>query len=377
MNGLPVEISSITQGSSHATLSALQNKAVLSERIIGGNISYKGKKLSIGSTLQNYLLSADLIKEPALYNQYDFKGHFNCNAGIDFSYVHKNMNLFGEGAISQNSGKAFIGGLMLAPDPQLSLVALYRNFERNYQNTLALALSENTLPKNEKGFYLGMEAHLQKNIIFTMYIDQYCFPWLLYKLAAPGNGYDFFAQFNWVPTKKTEMYFRYHQHTKQENISNTAVYIYTVPVQQQNFRYNTSFQLLPFLKLHSRVEYLVYQKQGSQPEKGVLMFQDIAFKKSGKPLELTFRYALFDTDGYNSRMYSYENDMPCSFSIPALFNKGSRVYLLLDCTLNKHIELWARISQTCYSNVQVQNEGGLNQMNTPTKTEVKLQLNLH
>lgn len=370
----PEVLSSITQTGSHATISNQHYKNQVEEKILGGNISYKGKSLSLGSTFQSYLLSADLVKQDQLYNHYNFSGHANYNAGIDFSYVYKNMNLFAEGAISKNSGKAFIGGLIMALDPRFNLVVLYRNFEKNYQNTMALAISENTLTQNEKGFYLGIEAHLQKNIIFTSYIDQFSFPWLKYKTAAPSNGYDFFSQLNWTPSKKTDMYFRYHNHIQQENTSITAIYDYVVLVQRQSFRYNTSFQVLPSLKLRSRLEYLIYEKQDKKAETGLLMFQDVVYEKIGRPLELTFRYALFDTDSYNTRMYSYENDIPGSFSIPALYYKGSRVYCMMKYSFNQNFEMWARLSQTFYTNIQIQNEGSLSQINGPTKTEIKLQL---
>ena len=107
-----------------------------------------------------------------------------------------------------------------------------------------------------------------------------------------------------------------------------------------------------------------------------MMFQDVVFKKMGSPFEITARYGLFDTDSYNSRIYSFENDVLYSFSIPALYDKGSRAYLMVDYTINKHIEVWARIAQTFYSNRNIQNEGSATEINAPTKTELKLQVRL-
>jgi hypothetical protein len=370
----PEEISSLIQTGSHTTISEIKDKDVITETILGGNISYKGKRLTIGTTAQTMQFSAALTKSPNNYNQFDFTGRKNSNAGVDFSYVIKNVNLFGEAAVSASGGKAVLGGAVIAVDPKLSFVTMFRKFDRNYQNLLGLAVSENTLPQNEQGLYLGMEARLQKDISFTAYFDQFKFPWLKYKTSAPSGGYDFFSQLNWTPNKKTSMYFRYRNRTKQEDTSIPEKFDYPVPVQQENYRYNVSFQLLPSLKLRSRIEYITYRKQDSKPENGMLIFQDVVFKKLGKPLEITFRYALFETDGYNSRVYSYENDVLYSFSIPALYDKGSRVYLMVDYNITRRLELWARIAQTFYTNRNIQSEGSLTEIKGPAKTELKLQL---
>ena len=184
------------------------------------------------------------------------------------------------------------------------------------------------------------------------------------------------AQLNWTPNKKTDMYFRYRKRTREQDAGSDLMFDTPVELIQENFRYNVSFQLLPYLKLRSRIEYVVYDKQLSVRETGSMMYQDIVFKMIGKPIEITARYGLFETDGYNSRVYTYENDVLYSFSIPAMYDKGSRGYLMVDYVINKHIEVWARVAQTFYSNKNIQNEGSPTEIKKSTKTEVKLQVRL-
>jgi hypothetical protein len=62
-------------------------------------------------------LSAELIKSPSLYNQYDFQGKSNFVGGVDYNYVFKNANLFGEFSASANGGKAFCQGVIVALRP--------------------------------------------------------------------------------------------------------------------------------------------------------------------------------------------------------------------------------------------------------------------
>jgi len=388
------EVSSIIVSGTHRTIGEIKDKDLIQETIFGGNVTYKTNKLLIGATAQRFSLANaftinDIFSKGIsntqpisiqtggqLYNKYDFSGNSNTNAGVDFSYVLRNINFYGEGAISQNGGKAATVGAIMALDPKFTMVVSYRNFDKKYQNLVALAISENTLPQNEQGLYVGIEAKLPKGFTLTSFYDQYKFPWLNYKASRPTSGTDFFGQLNWTPNKKTDMHFRYRKRTREQDASSTNTFDFPVALNQENFRYNVSFQLLPYLKIRSRIEHVIYNKQFSDKESGTMMFQDVVFKKMGSPFEITARYGLFDTDSYNSRIYSFENDVLYSFSIPALYDKGSRAYLMVDYTINKHIEVWARIAQTFYSNKNIQNEGSATEIKAASKTELKLQVRL-
>ena len=371
------EISSIILGGNHNTVGTILNKDQITEQIAGGNVSYKDRKLSIGTTLTSYTLSADLKKNVYYYNQFDFQGSNNLNAGIDFSYIYHNFNFFGEGAVSKNGGKAFCGGVIAALDPKFNFSAYYRNFEKEYQNTNALAIAENTFPQNEKGIYLGFESKLGKNFSISAFLDQFKFPWLKYTANSPSQGQDFFTQLSWTPSKKIEMYFRFRNRTKQINSSVLNQFDYLTPYNQQNLRYNVSFTILPSLKLRTRIELVKVQQELKNEELGFVFFQDVVWKKMGIPVSVTARYGLFETDSYNTRIYTYENDVLYSFSVPALYNKGHRAYIMLNYDLTRKVEIWFRLAQTFYTNQAIQNAGDkLNEINSPSRTEIKLQIRL-
>ena len=105
-----------------------------------------------------------------------------------------------------------------------------------------------------------------------------------------------------------------------------------------------------------------------------MIWQEISFKKLGEPVSFSARYALFQTDSYNAAIYAFENDMPNTFSVPAYYYKGSRVYLLVNYDISRKLELFFRIAQTFYYNQQIISEGSLTEIDKNTKTEVKLML---
>jgi hypothetical protein len=70
-----------------------------------------------------------------------------------------------------------------------------------------------------------------------------------------------------------------------------------------------------------------------------MLFQEISYKFRKIPLTLWGRYCLFKTDDWNSRMYTYENDLLYSFSIPALYGEGSRSYIMVKWEISGFSEL--------------------------------------
>ena len=94
-----------------------------------------------------------------------------------------------------------------------------------------------------------------------------------------------------------------------------------------------------------------------------------------KPISGVLRLQYFETDGYNSRIYAYENDVLYSYSIPAFSDKGFRYYLTLNYDLTKKLSFWLRWAQTIYKNRNTVGSG-LDEIQGSRRTEVKLQARL-
>lgn len=371
-----VGVSSLEMSGLHNTNSLMQDKGVIEQSVFGGNAAYNKRNLHIGATAYYMRLSAELVKAPSLYNQYDFQGKNNFVGGLDYNYIFKNANLFGEFSVSANGGKAFCQGVIVALDPKLTFSAHYRHFEKNFQNLYGNAISENTLPQNEKSLYFGMEAKLFKSLTFSVYLDQYKFDYLKSTASAPSIGRDIFTQLNYTPTKKIDMYFRFRHRTKFVNTSEDNFYDYLTPFVQYNYRYNLSTQITPDIKFKSRVEYTHVDKATEPDEDGVAFVQDLIYKKLKFPFTFTLRYAVFDTKSFDSRVYVYENDVLYSYSVPALYNKGQRVYFIVNWDVTRNFEIWVRVASTIYDNQTQQSVGSLNQIDSNHKTELKLQARL-
>lgn len=371
-----IGISSLETGGMHNTNALVADKGAINQTVLGGNVAFNNRSLHVGITAQSTCLSAELMKSPTIYNQFDYHRKSNVVGGMDYNYVFKNVNLFGEYAMSSSTGKAFCQGVIMALDPKLTFTAHYRNFDRHFQNLFGNALSENTLPQNEKGLYMGMEARIFKNLTLSLYLDQYKFDWIKPGVSAPSKGRDIFTQLNYTPTKKIDMYMRFRHRTKFKNSVEDNLYDYVVPYVQYNYRYNLSTQLTPEIKFKTRIEYTVVDKTNEPNENGVAFVQDVIYKKLKFPFSFTLRYAVFDTKGYDSRVYAYENDVLYSYSVPALYDKGQRAYFMVNWDITRNFEIWLRVARTIYDNQTVISAGSMNEIDANHKTEIKLQARL-
>ncbi|MDG1741419.1 MAG: hypothetical protein P8H43_02475, partial [Crocinitomicaceae bacterium] len=80
--------------------------------------------------------------------------------------------------------------------------------------------------------------------------------------------------------------------------------------------------------------------RASQWEWRMLQFvQDILYRPKSSPINLALRYALFDTESYNSRIYSFENNALYVFSVPANYYQGSRAYVLFRLKFLRRFDL--------------------------------------
>ena len=63
---------------------------------------------------------------------------------------------------------------------------------------------------------------------------------------------------------------------------------------------------------------------------------------------LTGSIALFDTDDYDSRIYSYERSLRYNFSMPAYYGHGLRYMVMLRQQVGSRLTLNAKIGVTDY-----------------------------
>jgi len=358
----------------HSTPGELADKDALRSSHYGGHVAYKTQKLNVGVTAVYSSFDRTLDRSLSYYNQFEFTGDHNLVTSIDYNFIHRNLNFFGEVARSENGGLGTINGVIAAIDPKLSLSILYRNFGRDYQTLFANPIAEATNPTNEQGIYAGAELKPSPYWTINAYFDSFKSNWLKYGADAPSYGYEILGQVTWRPSKKLEMYARVRNRNKPANTTDEVSGLkYIDDLLQSNYRYQVSYKVSDALTLKNRIELVDYKRGNNPVEKGYFIYQDVLFKPLSKPFDITLRYALFDTDSYNSRIYAYENDVLYSYSIPSFYYRGSRAYGIVRYQYKKLFDVWVRYGYWLYNNRTVIGSG-LSEIQGNRKSEIKIQI---
>ena len=367
-------ISSLQTSGLHRTKTEIADKGVQKQFAFGGNIAFNKNNFHIGFNTVQYRFKLPIQKAADPYNLYAFSGKKLSNYSIDFSYTFKNLHFFGEAASTGNFDKAFVNGLIISLDAKVDMSLVYRNISKTYQSLYANAFTENSLPTNEKGIYAGITVRPNDFWRIDAYADFYKFPWLKYLVNAPSTGQDYMVMATYKPSKQIEMYVRYRNETKAKNYNPDALTVAPVANKpKQNLRAQMSYKINSAVTFRNRVEMVWFDKKSATAQNGFLSYAEIIYKPMQKKYSGNLRLQYFETDGYDSRLYAYENDVLYSFSIPVFYDKGFRYYLNFNYDLNKKMTFYLRWAQTINKD-KTTTGSGLDQINSPTKTEVKLQL---
>jgi hypothetical protein len=369
------DVSSFQNSGFHSIPSEIIDEDAIGEQIVGGNISFNQSRFKLGITALNYQYAANLTKTINPENQFDFQGNQNSNLSIDYQFRFLDFNFFGEEAISESGGKAFLNGMLINLAPQISLSALHRHYDRNYHSNYGNAFAESSGNSNESGLYLGIEVHPIRHWKITGYFDNYKFQWIKSGVDAPSSGYDWFLQADYTPLRTLSMYLKIKNEEKQVNQNSSSGIDKLVSQRNLKIRFHLNSQVNEQLTLKSRIETSSFFEGNEDTDYGYLVYQDVFYNFKKTPLSLNMRFAIFDTDSYDSRIYAYENDILYAFSIPAYYSKGTRTYLNLKYSISDFIDIWLRYSQTYYSNLDVISSG-LTQINGNTKSEIKAQVRI-
>ncbi|MBR0178670.1 MAG: hypothetical protein IJQ11_14745, partial [Bacteroidales bacterium] len=369
----------------HRTIGELLDRHAIRQQVVGGHLTYAIAHFEVGYTAYHTWLNVPLELRPSHYNQFYFQGKSLTNQGIDVKYVKGKYAVFGEMAMSLNFDStnliqtqrpwalAGLVGLTVKPAGYLNFTIMYRDYGRAYQNLLSNAFGEGSRNQGQRGVYLGVEVAPAPYWTILAYADQFQFTWLTSQVNAPSRGHDYYLRVSHSFNRRTSAYLQLRSKTKMKNSTDGEVFShYPIFYTKNTVRFNITYELGWDIHCANKAEYAHYRNEDGSNEHGYFLCQDIAYKPENLPFSLTFRYAIFDAKDYSARVYAYENDVLYSFSVPAMYGKGMRFYLLGKVKLFNSLTLYARIGRTIYSDRNTVGTG-LSQIEGNHKTDLKVE----
>ncbi len=368
-------ITSIKSSGMHRRKAELADKNAFRQELAGAHISQDFANLDIGLTGLYVKNEKPLSISDKLYDQFDWSGKEAWNLGLDYKWLYRNFYFFGEFGYSHSGAVANLNGMLINFPSGIKLGALYRHYPRNYNAPYGNAFRESGQVSNENGLFLTLQTELFENWQVSTYFDYFKFPWLRFRTDQPSEGREYQTNITYDPGG-FEMYWRIKGQSKVRNLSESEASVgKTGRYQQWYFRWNLDYKISRNWSFQTRLVHSFYQMEDQSPIRGWLAFQDVRYEVADNDFYVIGRYALFNVDDYQARIYTYENDLLYTFSIPFFQDRGMRYYLLSKLKAWGKLSLWIKAGRTHYFNKNTVGSG-YQAINGNTKTTVKTQVRL-
>lgn len=337
-------IKTIYRSGLHNTVSLYTARNALAETFYGAAVFSDFRNLRAGVVWTGCRFSAPVgLPDPDPEDLYDNNGVVFNTVSLYYKSVQRRMIFFGEASAGMNKRIALVQGLSFRPSDRLSINLLFRNYDPGYASYHGRGPFSSSAGDNVRGFFANFTFEAARHLFLSAGCDLKYYPWLKYRCSAPSMSKSSELRIKYLPSENLtiESSFSYRSTMlndpestgvkKQiENLSRTI---------KGSLRYSFSDQV----RFGTRVDFRFSQPSGS---KGYLLLQDIIYKLNKLPLTIWFRYCIFHTDSWDSRLYTYENDLLNNFGIPALSGTGSRSYMMMEWNAGTHADIRIKYAYT-------------------------------
>lgn len=332
------------QSGLHNTVSSAGKKDAVSEYCHGVSLSSNFNNFNLGLLWTGSRFSLPLnIINPDPENIYDFKGIRNYTASAYYKAVLGKMVLYGEVSTNLDGKFAYIQGLVFRPADRLVMNLLYRNYQPGFTSFHGKGLFSSSAGDNVRGAFGNFTFEAARHLFLSAGCDLRYYPWLKYRCSAPSMAVSREIRIKYIPSDKITIETVYNYQLSALDQKETFGI-----EKQENFVsrvFKTVIRYSPNdnLTFGTRLDYKVTQPDAGR---GMLLMQDVHYRFRKIPVSVWFRYCIFKTDDWDSRLYTYENDLLYNFSIPALSGEGNRSYLMIAWKTGKFADIRIKYAYT-------------------------------
>lgn len=360
----------------HRTLNELDRRFNTEQKTIGGRVRAELPGGFIGLTGYRNQFDRPVQKGTQPYQQYRFHGKVTTAFSADYRIVAGPFLLFGEAGRSQNGGYGLISGAEIEVSEKTTGVLSYRDYGKRFQSIFGTAFGEQTIhPQNESGLYAGLKHKFSSSFEISGYYDRFRFPAPRFLTRQPSKGHEWLALLDYQPNRQTNIYLQIRMKTRGEEYSTVDEFgdVERIPDESKklNLRLHFSHQIHPKLRIRSRMEIVRARPVMNDRETGLLIYQDFRFTPA-ETLTIDARFTIFETEGFQSRVYQFENDLLYVLSNSMLFDRGQRFYLLINWQTTDWLRFWLKTSISIYSNRSTVGSG-LTQIDGNRRSDVGFQ----
>jgi len=366
------QISSLQETGYHRTLGEMGNRHAVNELIYGVQSDYRHHLFHIDGGYVNWQVDESLEAKLHLKDKYRFKGDKQESMWLSHSIFLNRLTVFGEVVVQNYKEWGLFQGLTYNAGNDVVASLAYRKYSRAYTSILSNPFSESSTRGGESGVFASISFKPARQLNIKAFADLFSYDWLRYNVYRPSVGFEWFAQADYRLNYQNRFYLRYKSSQKEINAGEALTNYRVNSYHKDNIRLFYTHQPNEKWRLQTQLEHAFY-KEEQERSIGWFAYQDVKFKYK-RIFEIALRYAIFDIEDYNSRIYSYEPDVLYAFTVPSYMNKGTRVIMNFNIRPVNNLRIWFRLAQTNYQNLNEIGTGNqLIEGNTLTEYKVQMQ----
>jgi len=328
----------------HNSQPTLEKKDVVTSTVFGTNLYYNLRSSKIGFTYSRESFSLPFFPDKNDPSKlYGFSGTDNQVFSAYYRTVINKITLFGEASTNDFSNLALVQGINIRPTDRLAINFIYRDYSPSFTTFHGRGPGASSSTNNEKGLFGNLSLEIYKHLFLVAGADISQMPWLGYRKNFPSLKIKEEIKLEFGPTDNASMEIGYALGYSEFNGTDGTGMPSKEAIETGRLNFVGSFSTENGLTLKTRVGYKLAKPSGEQ---GLMVLQDINYVAPNIPLSLWFRFGIFNTEGWDSRLYAYENDLLNSFSVPALSGRGTRSYLMVKYNLGRYVEIRVKYGVT-------------------------------
>lgn len=345
----------------HNTVPLLSKKDAVSETMFGMNGMYNFNRLKCGLTFSHERFSLPFVNSKGNPSELvDFTGPYNSLLSGWYNLMLNRLLFYGELSADNKLHSAVVQGLSLRPADRLTLNLRYRRFSPGY--TCFHGNGPGATPESSITGSFTIEA--AKHLFFSGGCMRQKLLWLRYATSSPAGSVKRELRISYLPSARISAEGLYGIRITTDDNSQEQKIPGLTDIVTESARLTFKYELSDKLSFSTRMD----RVRCRQPlSRGYLMLQDISYRAARLPLSLWLRYCVFSTGSWDSRIYTWENDLLYTFTVPALSGRGSRFYIMAGWKINDKADL--RVKYGLLS--KIEEPGGSGNTN-----ELKIQLRI-
>lgn len=371
------DATALSESGLHRTPTELARKDVVREEALGGALDAEIGPVRVGVVGYHSRFDRPFSPGEAPYQRFLFAGRRATMAGAYASVFLGEAHVFGEIARAPNASVGGVGGLTIRLSNRAEVIVLARHYPRDFVSLHGFAFGErNGTTANETGYYTGLDLRPNPRWRIAAFFDHYRFPWVRFGVPRPSTGHEALVLIEHRPRRWLTVYLQGRSETKEagsEHVDAAGRRLDALrPETRQSMRLHGDYSFSPRLRLRARLEVVRFATPDAPDAYGLVLFQDVRWRLV-KTVQLDVRLAFFETDSFEARVFTYEDDLLYTFSVPAFNGRGQRAYALIRWSPTGRLTLLAKAAATRFEDVRTVGTG-LDEVEGNRLREIRVQL---